>query len=65
MNKLKFNIDIRTSKEKVWDTMWQDETFRLWAGIIDPGTYMNGKLEQGNEVEFISSENQATSEQTI
>lgn len=57
MNEMKFTIDINASKEKVWNTLWQDETFRKWAGLIDPGTYMKGELAAGNEVEFISAEN--------
>ncbi len=54
MKAMQFSIDISTGREKVWDTLWQDETFREWAGIIDPGTHMVGDLEEGNEVQFIS-----------
>lgn len=57
MNEMQFTIEIHTAKEKVWDTLWQDETFRQWAGLIDPGTYMRGELKEGSEVEFISAEN--------
>lgn len=52
---MQFQVEIRATKEKVWDTLWQDETFRQWAGIIDPGTYMVGELREGNEVQFISA----------
>lgn len=57
MKKLQFTIKIHASKEKVWNTLWQDVTFRQWATIIDPGTYMKGDLKEGSEVQFISSEN--------
>lgn len=57
MNEMQFEIEIHASKEKVWATLWNDKTFRQWAGVIDPGTYMKGELEKGKEVEFISSEN--------
>lgn len=57
MNEMQFTIDVQASKEKVWDTLWQDATFRKWAGLIDPGTYMVGELQEGNEVQFISAEN--------
>lgn len=57
MKEMKFTIDINVSKQKVWDTLWQNETFRQWAGVIDPGTYMVGDLVQGAIVEFISAEN--------
>ena len=54
MKELRFTIEIRAPKEKVWDTLWQDATLREWAGIIDPGTYMVGELKEGNEVQYIS-----------
>ncbi len=41
----------------MWETLWQDKTFRQWAGIIDPGTYMIGGLKLGNEVQFVLAEN--------
>lgn len=57
MKDMQFSIEINASKEHVWGTLWQDETFQQWAGIIDPGTYMKGELQEGGEVEFISAEN--------
>lgn len=57
MKELRFSIGIQASRGRVWDTLWQDKTLREWAGIIDPGTYMAGELKEGNEIQFISSEN--------
>jgi uncharacterized protein YndB with AHSA1/START domain len=54
MKEMVFSIEIQTTRENVWETMWQDKTLREWAGIIDPGTYMVGELKEGNEVQFIS-----------
>ena len=55
MKEMRFSIEINATKERVWDTLWQDETFREWASIIDPETYMVGDLKEGYEVQFISS----------
>lgn len=57
MNEMQFSIAIHATKEKVWETLWQDETFRDWASVIDPQTYMVGELKEGNEVQFISAAN--------
>jgi uncharacterized protein YndB with AHSA1/START domain len=57
MKEMQFRVEIHASKERVWDTLWQDATFRDWASVIDPGTYMVGDLKEGNEIQFISSEN--------
>ena len=55
MKEMKFSVEIDAAKEIVWDILWRDETFREWASIIDPETYMVGELKQGNEVQFISA----------
>lgn len=56
MKEMQFSIEIHAPKEKVWGTLWQDNTFREWASIIDPGTYMVGDLKEGNKIQFISSQ---------
>ena len=55
MKEVQFRVEIHASRERVWDTLWQDETLREWAGIIDPGTHMVGDLKEGNELQFISA----------
>lgn len=57
MKELTYSTEIFAPKEKVWKILWEDSTFRDWAGIIDEGTYIKGILKEGNDVEFISSVN--------
>ena len=57
MQKLQFSIAIRSPKETVWKTLWEDQTLRDWASIIDEGIYMTGDLKEGNEVQFVSANN--------
>lgn len=57
MKTLQFSIDISASKEKVWSIMWDDQTFRDWASIIDEGTYIEGVMAEGKKIQFISSIN--------
>ncbi|PTQ84959.1 hypothetical protein C8U37_10687 [Trichococcus patagoniensis] len=57
MKKLQFSIEINASKESVWATLWEDASFRVWANIIDEGTYMKGEMKEGNEIQFLSSVN--------
>lgn len=56
MKEMQFTIDIHAPKEIVWNTLWQDKTLREWSGIVDPGTYMVGELEEGKTVQFNSAE---------
>jgi len=57
MLELEFSIRIDQSKEKVWITLWDKQSFRDWANNIDEGTYLKGDLVEGNEIQFISSVN--------
>jgi hypothetical protein len=57
MKQIQFTIEIKAPKEKVWDTLWKDNTFREWANFIDEGMYIKGVMKEGNEIEFISAEN--------
>lgn len=57
MKIIKFSIEIKASKEKVWATLWEDATFRDWANLIDEGIYMEGIMKEGNEIQFLSSVN--------
>ena len=53
MEKLRFSIEIKALREKVWNTLWEDKKFRDWAHIIDEGLYLDGEIKEGNEVQFI------------
>ncbi len=55
MNNMRHSIEINASKERVWKVLWDDQTLRDWANIIDEGTYMVGDLQEGNEVNFMSA----------
>jgi hypothetical protein len=56
MIEMQFTVEINASKELVWQTLWQDETLREWASIVDPGTYMVGELKEGATVQFNSAQ---------
>lgn len=55
MNNQQFSIEIQVPKEKVWNTLWEDTTFRDWANNIDEGMYLKGELKEGDIVQFMSS----------
>lgn len=57
MKEIQHAIEIKASKEKVWKILWSDTTYRDWTNIIDEGMYMKGSLEEGKEIQFISSVN--------
>lgn len=54
MERLNFTIDIEASREKVWQTLWNDETYRQWTKAFCDGSYMVGDLREGNRIHFLS-----------
>lgn len=55
MKNMRHSVEINASKEKIWETLWSDQTLQDWMSIIDEGTYMEGDLQEGNEVSFMSA----------
>lgn len=53
MKQLHFAIEIEASKEKVWDTMLEDDTYRKWASTFTPGSYYKGDWKKGSKMLFL------------
>jgi uncharacterized protein YndB with AHSA1/START domain len=57
MKTLHFSTWINAPREKVWDTMLSDATYREWTEAFHPGSFYRGNLEEaGSEVRFIGPE---------
>ena len=59
MEKLHFSIMIHAPKQKVWETMLNDETYRQWTDIFNPSggsSYFQGKWETGSNMRFIGTD---------
>lgn len=39
MQHLIFSTTIDTPKEKVWDELWEDSSYRKWTSIFCEGSY--------------------------
>ena len=37
MPALHFTVNINAPKEKVWETLWDDATYRQWTAAFHPG----------------------------
>ena len=53
MKKLLSSIVINAPKEKVWDTMLGDATYREWTRVFQEGSYFKGSWEEGSKILFI------------
>lgn len=55
MEKIHFSITINAPKKKVWDTMLEDATFRVWTRGFNPsgGSWYEGDWNKGSKILFL------------
>jgi hypothetical protein len=53
MDKLHFSIVINAPREKVWNTMLEDATYRIWTEAFIPGSHYIGDWNQGSKILFL------------
>ena len=53
MQKLNFSIVINASKEKVWNTMLEDKTYRIWTEAFSKGSHFIGDWSKGSKILFL------------
>ena len=54
MYKLKFSIVINAPKEKVWNIMLSDETYRIWTEVFQKGSHFAGDWSEGSKIHFLA-----------
>ena len=53
MSKLNFSIVIDAPISKVWDTMLEDKTYRMWTEEFTPGSHYVGNWSKGGKILFL------------
>jgi hypothetical protein len=53
MEKLRKTIFIDASRERVWDVMLADDTYRQWTSAFSPGSYYKGDWATGSKILFL------------
>ncbi len=53
MQKIHFSIQINAQREKVWDIMLQDTTYREWTEAFHKGSYYKGDWGEGSKILFL------------
>lgn len=56
MEKIHFKTSINAPKEKVWNTMLDDKTYRLWASAFMEGSHYQGSWDEGSKILFLGPE---------
>lgn len=58
METIQFKITIDANKQKVWDTMLNDKTYRQWTAAFHEGSYYEGSWEKGSEILFMGPDSE-------
>ena len=54
MERKEFEIEIDAPKEKIWNVLWNDETYRKWTAPFGEGSYAETDWEEGSRVLFLT-----------
>ena len=58
---LEFSIAINAPIETVWHKMLDQETYKIWTSVIQPGSYYEGSWDLGHEISFKSARSEGMS----
>ena len=58
MEKLNFKTVINATPEKIWNVLWNDETYRKWTSAFSEGSYAETDWKQGSKVLFLDGNGQ-------
>lgn len=52
MKKLIFTTQINASKERVWDSLWEDQNYRYWTSVFAEGSSAESDWQEGSRILF-------------
>jgi hypothetical protein len=53
MEKHEFKITINGPREKVWQVLWEDASYREWTSVFAPGSKAKTDWKKGSEIQFL------------
>ncbi len=56
MKTLHFSIKIKAPREKVWQILWEDATYRQWTSVFNESSYAVSDWEEGSKIQFLSAD---------
>ena len=55
INRLHFSIEIKATKDVIWEALWGDAAYRDWISIFSEGSYaVTDHWKEGSKVYFLS-----------
>lgn len=55
MTTLTYSIEINASPEKIWQTLWDQENYKVWTNVFSQGSYYKiSDFKEGNTIHFLT-----------
>lgn len=51
---LNYSVHINAGREKVWQILWNDDTYRKWTAAFMEGSYAESTWQEGAKVSFLT-----------
>jgi uncharacterized protein YndB with AHSA1/START domain len=55
---LNYTAHVRAPREKVWQLLWADDTYRLWTAAFMEGSYAESSWKEGATIKFLTPDKQ-------
>jgi hypothetical protein len=55
MQKSTFQVSIDAPREKVWNVLWDDASYRAWTAVFSPTSYAQTDWNKGSKVLFVDA----------
>lgn len=53
MQTQEFTVSINAPREKVWEVLWRDDTYRAWTSVFSEGSHAETDWKKGSKVLFL------------
>ncbi|MES2848675.1 MAG: SRPBCC domain-containing protein [Bacteroidota bacterium] len=51
---LNYSTNIKAPREKIWEILWNDDTYRKWTAAFMEGSYAESTWEEGDKISFLA-----------
>ena len=53
MTRLHYSADIDAPRERVWEVLWDDKTYRDWTSAFGEGSHAKSDWKEGSTIQFL------------
>lgn len=58
-------IKINAPAEKVWQVLWDKDTYKEWSAAYMPGSHYTGEVKNGGKIQFLDPKNNGMESEVV